>query len=86
MNWKTTRIKLPPVVPTGLVELKLQWLLNFKLCRSDALSFQTYFEMIEKKEFIERSTIGLLATTRDKPTYSLTYSFLSAFSICDDLI
>jgi len=31
MNWKTTRIKLPPVVPTGWVELKLQWLLNFKL-------------------------------------------------------
>ena len=85
MKWKTTRIKLPPVVPTGLVELKLQWLLNFKLCRSDALSFQTYFEMIEKKEFIERS-IGLRTTTRDKPTYLLTYCFLSASSICDDLI
>lgn len=84
MNWKTTRIKLPPVVLTGWVELKLQWLLNFTT-RSTTLSFQTYFEMIEKKEFIERS-IGLLTTTRDKPTYLLTYCFLSASSICDDLI
>ena len=84
MNWKTTRIKLPPVVLTGWVELKLQWPLNFTT-RSTTLSFQTYFEMIEKKEFIERS-IGLLTTTRDKPTYLLTYCFLSASSICDDLI
>ena len=53
--------------------------------RSAALSFQTYFEMIEKKEFIERS-IGLLTTTRDKPRYLLTYCFLLASSICDDLI